>query len=166
MELKKFNEYLRYDKRTGKLFWNKKIKRLPKLENKEAGHIHKNKNGKRSIFYRRFRLFGKNYSSHRIIWYLHYGYMPNVIDHIDGNGLNNKITNLRDVTASINQKNRYTHRAGRLYGAIYYKPKNNWMSVKIIGKKRIFLGYYKTEEEAHIAYLLFENMEALQSVKG
>lgn len=44
--------------------------------------------------------------NHRIIWLLSYGEWPKgVIDHIDGNGFNNKLENLRDVTQSENMRN-------------------------------------------------------------
>lgn len=44
---------------------------------------------------------------HRIIWQLVRGEIPDslVIDHIDGNSLNNNIDNLRVVTRAINNKN-------------------------------------------------------------
>jgi hypothetical protein len=43
---------------------------------------------------------------HRLAWYLYYGYQPpDVIDHKDGNGLNNRIDNLREATTSTNQMN-------------------------------------------------------------
>lgn len=165
MQLEKFNEFLIYDKRSGKLFWNKEIKRHTQLLGKEVGSVFINNGGNKKRKYRRFRLFGKVYFSHRIIWFLNYGYMPNIIDHIDGNGLNNKLSNLRDVSLSENQKNRYTHRNGRLFGTTFFKRNNKWMSVKIIGKSRIHLGYYKTEEEAHIIYLLFNDFLSERNTK-
>lgn len=45
---------------------------------------------------------------HRIIWQLVYGEIPDslVVDHIDGDSLNNKIDNLRTVTKELNTRNR------------------------------------------------------------
>jgi hypothetical protein len=50
---------------------------------------------------------GWPYYAHRLIWMLVYGAMPTelLIDHIDGNGTNNRITNLRLVTKQGNAKN-------------------------------------------------------------
>lgn len=51
---------------------------------------------------------GSRYLVHRVIWVLFNGEIdPNlVIDHVDGNPLNNKIDNLRLVTRQLNQRNR------------------------------------------------------------
>ena len=44
---------------------------------------------------------------HRLAWLMNYGSWPKgEIDHIDGDPANNRITNLRDVSASTNQRNR------------------------------------------------------------
>lgn len=50
---------------------------------------------------------GTNWFAARVIWILHKGYLDNedVIDHIDGNTLNNSIENLRAVKQSVNNKN-------------------------------------------------------------
>lgn len=49
---------------------------------------------------------GKDYLQHRVAWFLHYNEQPpNVIDHIDGNGFNNAIVNLRAADDSTNQMN-------------------------------------------------------------
>ena len=49
---------------------------------------------------------GKQYKAHRLCWFFIYGKFPkDVIDHIDGNKLNNSIRNLRDVTQAENTRN-------------------------------------------------------------
>lgn len=49
----------------------------------------------------------KKYYNHRIAWFLFYGKWPEKsIDHIDGDGTNNRIKNLREVEHKINASNR------------------------------------------------------------
>lgn len=50
---------------------------------------------------------GKNYYVHRVIWVLKHGSIESdkVIDHLDGNPLNNKIENLRLISNSLNKRN-------------------------------------------------------------
>lgn len=58
--------------------------------------------------YWRIKFKSRTVLLHRLIWILTNGDIPNgcVIDHIDGDGLNNKLENLRSVTTSINNKNK------------------------------------------------------------
>ena len=50
---------------------------------------------------------GKQVSAHRVVWELFYGPPEKdmQIDHIDGNNQNNKISNLRAVTPTLNKRN-------------------------------------------------------------
>ena len=48
----------------------------------------------------------KSYRVHRLIFMMHYGYMPNQIDHINGIKDDNRIENLREVTHTQNQLNK------------------------------------------------------------
>lgn len=48
----------------------------------------------------------KNFKAHRIIYLMHYGFIPEFIDHIDQNPSNNEISNLRSSNNPQNQRNR------------------------------------------------------------
>lgn len=49
---------------------------------------------------------GIRYLVHRLIFALHHGYMPDLVDHIDRNPSNNRIENLRESDKSRNGFNR------------------------------------------------------------
>lgn len=68
------------------------------------------------------------------------------IDHINHNKLDNRRCNLRFVTRSQNNMNR-----SGVKGYYFDKNKNKWFSRVIINRKQIYLGYFKTENEAKIA---------------
>lgn len=94
--LKEIRDRLRYA--DGKLFWTKPTSRRVRIGD-EAGADEVNG-------YRRFRLNGKRFLEHRVIWYLVYGEWPlTEIDHRDRNRSNNLISNLRLATINENRRN-------------------------------------------------------------
>ena len=119
---------------------NGKWKVVENKINDGQGYCHVNFNGT-MVFY------------HTIIWILSTGNdIPEgmQIDHINGDKLDNRIENLRLVTTRQNQQNQKKHRAGQLVGCYFNKGKHQ-AQIKISGKM-IYLGLYKTEQEAHKAY--------------
>lgn len=64
---------------------------------------------------------GNRWSVHRLAWFLHYKSWPTgVIDHINRNKLDNRISNLRDVSQTINLLNH-----GKPFSGIY-KNRSKW----------------------------------------
>lgn len=98
-----------------------------------------------------FELNQKNYKLHRLIFLFHYGYIPQIIDHIDGNPHNNKIENLREATQSqnmMNSKIRKNNTSG-YKGITFHKKMKKWLAQADFNKKHYYLGLYNTKEEAH-----------------
>ena len=58
--------------------------------------------------YKMFRFNGKTYQEHRLIWAWHYDTVPDEIDHINGDFLDNSVENLRAATHRQNMRNRKT----------------------------------------------------------
>ncbi len=70
------------------------------------------------------------------------------VDHIDGNGQNNKLENLRMVTNQQNHFNRTTAK-----GYCWNKKAEKWMARIALNGKNKYLGLFNTEAEARDAYL-------------
>ena len=113
--------------------------------------------GKTGAGYGQIKINGEVMYTHRAIWLAVHGALPtHGIDHIDGNRLNNDVSNLRDVPLSENLKNKR-------------KQKNNTSGVTGVGilnlkngtvvysaaishnGKRYFLGKFSTLRKAILA---------------
>lgn len=133
---------LHYDPETG-LISNKVARRGARCGD-AAGSI--NGMGYSRVYFKR-----KHYYAHRVAWALFYGEQPpDYIDHIDGNGLNNSIANLRKAEQRQNlgnQKVRTDNTTG-YKGVTLFKRTGKYIA-RAAGKH---LGYFATPEEAHAAY--------------
>lgn len=99
--------------------------------------------------YRKVKVGRKNVPEHRIIFLLCYGYLPDIIDHIDGNTINNKIENLREATHTQNMGNRKTTEGSSKYkGVTFQKDCGMWRATA--GGK--YLGIFNSEIEAALEY--------------
>lgn len=87
---------------------------------------------------------------HRVVTKCPDGYM---VDHANGNSLDNRKSNLRIATNRENCQNKKIHRSGKLVGCSYHKIYNKWYSKIKVNKKYVSIGYFKTEHEAHEAYM-------------
>lgn len=89
--------------------------------------------------------------------YLHHEIMgPGMVDHINGNGLDNRRCNLRHATAAENVRNSRVHTSSRcgLKGVGYDKRNTHrpWKASIFHGGRRLHLGYFPSAEEAALAY--------------
>lgn len=143
-------KYFKYNKDKGELYWkyHPHPATLTKVLNKRAGSKVECKN---KTSYLNTCVEGKCYYVHVLIFIIEKGYRPFQIDHIDGNGLNNKIENLKACkNQSQNMINKTMHRNGKLPWNYFCKDTNRYRSIVNINGKRKCLGRHDTEEQAHI----------------
>lgn len=77
-----------------------------------------------------------------------------LVDHIDGNPLNNCRDNLRIATHSQNlmNKGKQSTNTSGYKGVSWHKGARKWAAQIIVNGKRLYIGEFKTPEEAHVAY--------------
>jgi hypothetical protein len=133
-----------FEYKDGNLYWKISKKRV------KAGQIAgtRHKTG-----YFQIQLNQKFMYLHRAIFFMHYGHLPDLLDHIDGNPSNNKIENLREATLGQNCWNqKYKGSASGFKGVTWNKQNKKWQpQIKANGKK-FYLGKFANLDDAIIAY--------------
>jgi hypothetical protein len=146
-------EFLEYDESTGLLMWKPRENDLA-FNNKFAGNTAGNEisptNSRTS--YIRVRVENKLYLAHRVIWAMRYGEWPEgTIDHIDGDGTNNRIDNLRDVSGKDNSRNCRLSRNNTSGVNGVWKQADRYVAEIMVNRKKLSLGSFDTLEEAAAA---------------
>lgn len=140
------NQLFSYDAATGLLTW--KVRRGSRMPGHRAGTPHPNKRDGKC--YLDVMVDNQTLKVHRVIWLMLHGVIPEQIDHIDGNGSNNRIENLRAVTRYENQQNKRRLRSNKSgCSGVYLDRRTTTWKCQINHRgKRIYLGRFKTLENA------------------
>ncbi|QLG87668.1 HNH endonuclease [Chitinibacter bivalviorum] len=140
---------LSYNPESGEFIWISRNKNNVR-SGRTAGHL-------RSNGYIEIRIKGKSYLAHRLAFLYVLNELPESsrqIDHINGNRMDNRISNLRLATPSQNLQNQRTGRGrSKMLGAIWDQKRNKWVAQIKVNGKRKYLGMFETPEGAHSAYL-------------
>ena len=132
-----------FEYRDGKLYWKNAV--LPSFNGKEAGY----NNG---AGYKKVTIKNKQYYVHRIIYMMHYGILPKLIDHRDCNPKNNLVENLREATHSqntINHKGKNKASSG-IRNVSFNKQRNKYCVYLKVNQKSKFFGNFDDLELAEL----------------
>jgi hypothetical protein len=110
----------------------------------------------------------KKYLAHRVAWALQTGQWPkHQIDHVNGDGEDNRWVNLREVTNSENHKNspRQANNTSGVTGVSFNRSQKKWQAyIHTTGRKMVHLGFFarledavRVRKEAEIAHGYHEN---------
>ena len=140
-----------YDKETGELY-----RRTTETLFKPCGST--NSQGYLDVDLRKAygKVVARNTRVHRIIWFLSYGVWPDfIIDHIDRDKQNNKLSNLRQANQSLNQMNAASRRKKScpFKGVCPSPGVNKWRAyIGIGGGKTKHLGVFNCPTLAALCY--------------
>lgn len=99
--------------------------------------------------YRIIRLDKINYRAHRLAFLLVYGEpVPDELDHIDGDRLNNRIDNLRSATRSQNNANANPRASRSGTKGVFKFHDGRWRASVVHNGRNHYLGTFSTLEEA------------------
>jgi len=152
------HELLYADYESGILTWKKRSRKWFKKQNDtnswNARFANKVAGSKSNIgrdkYYNVIGILGKIYYSHRILFLMKNGYYPLEIDHIDGNGLNNKLSNLREATRQDNCMNKSLNKnnTSGVCGVHWNKVENKWHASIGFNKKTKHIGNFVNKSHA------------------
>ena len=140
---------LNYNPETGEFTWL--VNRRRDLVGKIAGCSKHAGGGK---FYTYVKIDGKQYYAHRLAWLYTFGAWPeNQIDHVNQDSLNNRLSNLRDVTGSENLNNQKMSKnnLSGVTGVIFRNKSQKWEACIRVNGKLIHLGLFNLKADAIVA---------------
>jgi len=91
--------------------------------------------------------------THRLVFLLHNGWLPDEIDHKDNDASNNRIENLRAATRAENQWNtrKRADNSSGVKNVVWYAPTKRWTAQIRVNGQRKRLGYFRNIEDAAAA---------------
>ncbi|AUR82898.1 hypothetical protein NVP1029O_65 [Vibrio phage 1.029.O._10N.261.55.A7] len=145
-----------YDPLTGDLTWRERTRShfktdhaMKSFNNKKAGTIagteRMNGNGKRYLVVKHD---GVTHLAHRICFAIHNNVQPEMVDHINGNGKDNRASNLRSVSVTENNRNMRKFKTNTSGFSGVSKVDSRWMASIWINNNQLNLGVFDTKPEA------------------
>lgn len=155
------NALLEYDPASGKLFWRPRgpsmFSAVRTSSEVKATAWNSQWSGKEAICslstggYLKGGLCRRHVLAHRVIWKMVLNEEPDQIDHINGDRTDNRLVNLRSVSAAENNRNRRlpsTNKSG-VMGVCWATSVNKWMAyVRGDSGKIIHLGFFADKVQA------------------
>jgi hypothetical protein len=137
----RLRELLHYDKDTGVFRWLERVG-----EEMRPGDV---------AGYVQINVDHRTYQAHQLAWFYMTGRRCRpMIDHRDGNSINNRWSNLRRATATQNSANRRRslRNTSGYKGVFLCRKSGRWRAFICKKRRRILLGTFATAEAAHAAY--------------
>lgn len=129
-----------YEPATGRMF--------SKKDGREVGHFDSRNR------YRIVNIGGSRYAVHRLAWLMSYGRWPEgQIDHINQDKTDNRLSNLRVVSQSVNLHNRSAPNKNNSSGVLgINRAGSKWVAQITVNNRNVRLGAFDTPEMAKYAY--------------
>lgn len=131
-----------FDYQNGVLYW--------KVSNTNRIKIGQRAGSANNKGYLSTQVKGKLMKNHRIIFLMCHGFLPEIVDHIDGNVSNNDVSNLRAATKGQNNYNRKmgNNNTSGVKGVVWCKRLRKWQAQLRVNNKNMHLGYFENLDEA------------------
>ena len=142
----RLQELLHYDPKTGDFTW--RVARGKSRVGASAGSI-------TSEGYLQIGIDGERFKAHRLAWLYAHGVWPQQeIDHIDMDGINNSLANLREASRSQNEANKpaNSRNTSGVKGVCWNKQRLRWQAVIGFEGKAYHLGFFTNINDAAAAY--------------
>lgn len=154
-------QLLDYNPETGKLFWRDRPPEMFAYTGRQS-QVQSSKawnarfSGKEAFAnnhegYLQGKIFSKIFLAHRVIFAVVHDRWPNnEIDHINGVGTDNRISNIREVDHNINCQNRPMTclNTSGIVGVTWAETNQKWTAQIKINRKNIYLGQFNKIEDA------------------
>ncbi|MDE4303615.1 HNH endonuclease signature motif containing protein [Phaeobacter gallaeciensis] len=150
-------ELLDYDPSTGVLTWKHRDRKWFRTDRswkiwntKHAGQRAFTRKADANVRYTA-TVLGHGFSSPRIAWAVHFGEWPKEqMDHINGDPSDNRICNLRDVSAVENNRNaaRRSDNTSGVTGVSWDAVNNRWKVTISVNKRNLWVGDFARKSDA------------------